>query len=98
MYRVAVKIDRQISKGLTLMYVSIGSTALVPKIAGSNQAEAVGFFGRNNPQHAFPQRGSKAVCPMSQICGMLRNPAVYRGSWNLQTKFLGHFSPAFVLH
>jgi len=23
-----------------------------------------------NPQHAFLRRGSKAVCPMSQICGM----------------------------
>jgi hypothetical protein len=25
---------------------------------------------RKNPQHAFLRRGSKAVCPMSQICGM----------------------------
>jgi hypothetical protein len=38
---------------------------LVPKFAGSNPAEAVGFFGRKNPQHAFLRRGSKAVCPMS---------------------------------
>jgi hypothetical protein len=37
---------------------------LVPKFAGSNSAEAVGFFGRKNPQHAFRRRGSKAVCPM----------------------------------
>jgi len=28
-------------------------------------AEAVGFLGRKNPQHAFLQRGSKAVSPMS---------------------------------
>jgi hypothetical protein len=35
---------------------------LVPKFAGSNPAEAVGFFGRKkNPQHAFLRRGSKAV-------------------------------------
>jgi hypothetical protein len=27
--------------------------ALVLKIAGSNPAEAVGFFGRKNPQYAF---------------------------------------------
>jgi hypothetical protein len=27
--------------------------------------------GRKNPQHAFLQKGSKAVCLMSQICGML---------------------------
>jgi len=28
------------------------------------------FSGRKNPQHAFLWRGSKAVGPMSQICGM----------------------------
>jgi hypothetical protein len=47
------------------------------KIAGSNPAEAVGFFGLKNPQHAFLRRGSKAVRPMSQICGMLKNPVIY---------------------
>ena len=41
---------------------------LVPKIAGSNPAEAVGFLkGEKNPQHAFLRRGSKAVGPMSQM-------------------------------
>jgi hypothetical protein len=43
---------------------------LVPNIAGSNPTVAFGFFGRKNPQHAFLRRGSKAVCPMSQLCGM----------------------------
>jgi hypothetical protein len=38
---------------------------LVPKFAGSNPAEAVGFLRAKNPQHAFLQRGSKTVCPMS---------------------------------
>ena len=38
---------------------------LVPKFAGSNPTEAVGFLGRKNPQHAFLRRGSKAVGPMS---------------------------------
>jgi len=38
---------------------------LVPKFAGSNPAEAVGFLGRKTPQHAFLRRGSKAVGPMS---------------------------------
>jgi hypothetical protein len=38
---------------------------LVPKVTGSNPAEAVGFFGRKNPQHVFLRRGSKAICPMS---------------------------------
>ena len=37
---------------------------LVPKFAGSNPAEAVGFLGRKNPQHAFLRRGSKALDPM----------------------------------
>jgi hypothetical protein len=36
----------------------------VPKIAGSNPAEAIGFFGRKNPQYAFLRSGSKAVCSM----------------------------------
>jgi hypothetical protein len=36
-------------------------------------AEAVGFFGHpKNPQYAFLRRGSKIICPMSQICGMLK--------------------------
>ena len=44
---------------------------LVPKLAGSNPAEAVGFVrAKKNPQHAFLRRGSKAVGPMSLICGM----------------------------
>ena len=30
-----------------------------------NPAEAVGFLGRKNPQHAFLRRGNKAVGPMS---------------------------------
>ena len=38
---------------------------LVPKFVGSNPAEAIGFLGRKNPQHAFLRRGSKAVSPMS---------------------------------
>jgi hypothetical protein len=28
------------------------------------------FSGRKNPQHAFLRRGSKAVGPLSQICGI----------------------------
>jgi hypothetical protein len=44
---------------------------LIPKFAGSNLAEAVGFLkGNKNPQHAFLRKGSKIIGPMSQICGM----------------------------
>jgi hypothetical protein len=46
----------------------VSMLSLVPKIARSNPAEAVGSFG-----HAFFRRGSKAVCPMSQL---LKNPAI----------------------
>jgi hypothetical protein len=56
---------------------------LVPKIAGSLLAEAVGFFRQKNPQHAFLQKGNKAICPISQICGMLKNPISYHGSHKL---------------
>ena len=45
--------------------LGVACSPLVPKFAGSNQAEAVGFLGRKNPQHAFLRRGSKAVGPMS---------------------------------
>ena len=38
---------------------------LVPKFAGSNPAEDVGFLGRKNSQHAFLRRASKATGPMS---------------------------------
>jgi hypothetical protein len=37
---------------------------------------AVGFFGRKIPHHAFLRRGSKAVCPMSQLCGMEKAPKI----------------------
>jgi len=39
---------------------------LVPKFAGSNPAEAVGFLGpKKNPQHAFLRKGIKAFGSMS---------------------------------
>jgi hypothetical protein len=40
-------------------------------LAGSNPAEAIGFLmSVKNPQHTFLRRGSKRICPMSQLCGM----------------------------
>jgi hypothetical protein len=34
-------------------------------------AEAVGFFGYpENLQYVFLRRGSKIICPMSQLCDM----------------------------
>ena len=44
---------------------------LIPKFAGSNPAEDVGFLKDDKkPQHAFVRKGSKTIGPMSQICGM----------------------------
>jgi hypothetical protein len=51
--------------------LEVASWPLVPKFVGSNPAEAVRFLRvKKNPQHAFLRRRSKAVCPMSQVCGM----------------------------
>jgi hypothetical protein len=69
---------------------------LVPKFAGSNPAEAVGFFGRKNPQHDFFQRGSKAVCPMSCFTACKR-PQKWRRNRHFRQNsrpFLAHSSAA----
>jgi hypothetical protein len=58
------------SSRLLLKGKGSGFGGLAVSIPGSNPAEAVGFFGQKIPQHAYLRRGSKAVCPMSQICGM----------------------------
>jgi hypothetical protein len=68
------------------------------QIAASNQAKAVGFFGRKNPQDAL-LRGSKAVCPMSQICGMLKSPAIYMEveiAGQIDRQFLAQFRPSLI--
>jgi hypothetical protein len=45
--------------------------SMLAEFAGSNPAEAVGFLTSvKNPQHAFLRRGSKRICPMTQLCGM----------------------------
>ena len=59
LYRCVIKFTK------VLAQTGVACWPLVPKFAGSNPAEAVGFFGRKNPQHAFLRRGSKAVGPMS---------------------------------
>jgi hypothetical protein len=64
------------------------------KIASSIPAEAVEFFGRKkNSQHAFLRRGSKAVCPTSQLCGMLKNPTI---TW--RSDCLAKFGWPFLAH
>ena len=46
---------------------------LVPKFTGSNPAEAVGFLGWKNPQHAFLRRGSKALVPYHRFAACKRS-------------------------
>ena len=66
--------------------------SLVPKFAGSNPAEAVGFFmAKKLPQHAFLRKGSKDVCPMSRFTACKRSLNVEVG--HFQAKFIVHFSP-----
>jgi hypothetical protein len=63
------------------------SSLMVSMLASGTQdrgfAPGRRIFRAKNPQHAFLRKGSKAVCPMSQICGMLKNPKIYRGSRKL---------------
>jgi hypothetical protein len=37
------------------------------------------IFETKKSTDAFLRRGSKAVCPMSQICGMEKNSVIYVG-------------------
>jgi hypothetical protein len=65
--------------------------SLVPKFAGSNLAEAVGFLRVKNPQHAFLRRGSKAVGPMSDLWHV-KDPKL-RELRRHVGKITRHFSP-----
>jgi hypothetical protein len=69
---------------------------LVPKFVGSNPAEAVGFFGKKNPQHAFLRRGNKAVCPMSCFTACKRTQK-WRGSCHFRQNFSAISRPYFHL-
>ena len=46
-----------------------GFGGLVVSVLASGTQDRGFKPGRKNPQHAFLRKGSKAVCPMSQICG-----------------------------
>ena len=74
--REALRMVIKEQKWLTVNFSGFGGLEvacwpLLPKFAGPNPPEAVGFFRvKKKPQHAFLPEGSKAVCPMSHICGM----------------------------
>ena len=64
--------------------IGVACWPLVPKFAGSNPAESVGFLGRKIPQHAFLRRESRfAACKRSLNL---------RGSRNLGKTTTGHLS------
>jgi hypothetical protein len=68
----------------------------VPKFAGSNPAEAVGFLGRKNPQHAFLRREVKPSVQCRRFAACKRSLNL-RGSRNLG-KITGQLSrPQFHL-
>jgi hypothetical protein len=55
------------------------------------------FRVKKKPQHAFLRRGSKAVGRMSQLCGMLKNSAIYVEvgiAGQIDRPFLAQFRPS----
>jgi hypothetical protein len=67
-YRFHVKFARHYTKFQISGFggLEVACWPLVPKFAGSHPAKVIGFLGwKKIPQHAFLQRGSKAVGPMS---------------------------------
>jgi hypothetical protein len=45
------------------------------------------FPAEKNPQHAFLRRGSKIICPMSQLWGHVKEPSSLRKTAKLLAKF-----------
>jgi hypothetical protein len=65
---------------------------VVSMLASGTRPKPSDFFGRKDPQHAFLRKRSKAVGPVSQICGTLKNPCDYMEVGS-KAKFIGYFSP-----
>jgi hypothetical protein len=63
------------------------------QVRGFKPGRSRRIFGRKNPQHVFLRRGSKAVCPMTQLCRNVKEPYNYRGSRNCRLNLIGYFSP-----
>ena len=51
--------------GLVLSMLASGT-----QVCGFKPGRSRWIFRGKNPQHAFLRRGSKRICPMSQLCGM----------------------------
>jgi hypothetical protein len=84
-----------IQKGFLFLYPS-GFGGLVVSIRASGtqvRGFKLGRSRRKNPQHAFLRRRSKAVCPMSQLCGMLKIHTISVKVVIVRLNLIAHFSP-----
>jgi hypothetical protein len=75
---ILINAFKRITCNFMPLFCSRGFGGLVVRMLLQTRPKPSGFFGRKNSQHAFLRKGSKAVCPMSQICGMLKNPVITR--------------------
>jgi hypothetical protein len=67
-------VQLRVINGGCLGGVMVSVLAIGPKVRRFRPSQVDGFFkGDKNPQHAFLQRGSKAVGPMTRFYGMLKN-------------------------
>jgi hypothetical protein len=66
---------------------------VVSMLASGTRPKPSDFFERKNPQHAFLRKGSKAVCPVSQICGTIKKTLVITWKLDPKAKSVGNFSP-----
>jgi hypothetical protein len=64
-----------------------------PRSRVQTRPKPLDFSGEKIPQHAFLRRGSKAVCPMSQICCMLKTSGIY-----VEIRFPGEICRPFLAH
>ena len=60
----------QSAKRLVFFLWHDGFGGLVVSMRVQTRPKPLDFYCRKNPQHAFLRRGSKRICPMSQLCGM----------------------------
>ena len=72
--------------------LGVACWSLVPKFAGSNPAETVGFLGRKNPQHAFFRREVKPSVPFRRFAACKRslNLSRSRNLGKITGQFLAH--------
>jgi hypothetical protein len=78
--------------GLVVSMLPSGTGGLAVSMLASGTQDR-GFPGVKNPEHAFLRKGSKTVCPMPQICGMLKEPSNYVEVGLSGLNLTGHFSP-----